>query len=251
MNPDAPRDFPHGSDRVDGAQLRFCAGERRTPNAPELLRLGGRAALRGRQGERGLPVPGSPSSSSTRRTISASSRARAAAGISVPIVAGHHAGDQRAGHQAMAAQERQPHPRGLPAELDAAVDDDARVHQPRRRPRDGAVRELLAGGRAPDPFFTRTRSPAKRRFSPHWAPRRGLALTSALLRLAARGGGGGCNQRVSAAACGDPLDAPLGSASLRAAVARWRVRAVLGRACGDPRFARLAPRSFGANGLPD
>jgi methylenetetrahydrofolate reductase (NADPH) len=162
-DPDAPREFPHGSDLVAFARrFGFCVGGAAHPELhPDSKDWDGEirhAAQKVRAGCEFLVTQLFFDDADYFRYVE---RAREA-GIEVPIVPGIMPVTSVPGIKRMAAQNGNRIPAGFLAELEAADGDDAAVHRLGVRHATAQCEELLARGVPGIHFFTLNRSPATR-----------------------------------------------------------------------------------------
>jgi methylenetetrahydrofolate reductase (NADPH) len=163
MDPDAPRDFPHGSDLVALAKsFGFCVGGAAHPELhPDSQDWAGElrhAALKVNAGCNFLVTQLFFDASDYFAYVERARRA----GVAVPIVAGIMPVTSVAGIKRMAAQNGNRIPDDFLAELDASAGDDAAVHRLGVQHATDLCEKLLAGGAPGIHFFTLNKSPATR-----------------------------------------------------------------------------------------
>jgi methylenetetrahydrofolate reductase (NADPH) len=163
MDPDAPRDFPHGSDLVTlVGSFGFCVGGAAHPELhPDSHDWEGEMRHAAVKVNAGCHFLVTQLFFDAADYFSYVSRARRA-GIRVPIVAGIMPVTSVPGIKRMAGQNGNRIPDDFLAALEAVADDDAAVHKLGVQHATDLCEKLLAGGAPGIHFFTLNKSPATR-----------------------------------------------------------------------------------------
>jgi methylenetetrahydrofolate reductase (NADPH) len=163
MDPDSPRDFPHGSDLVTLVRsFGFCAGGAAHPEMhPDSSDWEGELRHAAGKVTAGCQFLITQLFFDAEDYFRYVARARRA-GIEVPIVAGIMPVTNVAGIKRMAAQNGNRIPEDFLAELEAVAENDAAVHRLGVAHATALCEKLLAGGAPGIHFFTLNKSPATR-----------------------------------------------------------------------------------------
>lgn len=163
MDPDAPRDFPHGSDLVALVKrFGFCVGGAAHPELhPDSKDWEGELRNAAIKVDAGCNFLVTQLFFDAADYFSYVARARRA-GIRVPIVAGIMPVTSVPGIKRMAGQNNNRIPDDFLAALEAVAEDDAAVHKLGVQHATDLCQKLLAGGAPGIHFFTLNKSPATR-----------------------------------------------------------------------------------------